>query len=40
MLREKVNLREICLRNVRISTTLLKLGAKSDLTLHDIRYIN
>ncbi|CAD8163780.1 unnamed protein product [Paramecium pentaurelia] len=39
ILREKVKLREICLRNARISTTLLKLGAQSDLTIHDISEI-
>ncbi|CAD8155101.1 unnamed protein product [Paramecium pentaurelia] len=39
ILREKVKLREICLRNVRISTTLLKLCAQVDLTIHDISEI-
>ncbi|CAD8058888.1 unnamed protein product [Paramecium primaurelia] len=34
ILREKVKLREICLRNVRISATLLKLCAQVDLTIH------
>ncbi|CAD8067503.1 unnamed protein product [Paramecium sonneborni] len=39
ILREKVKLREICLRNTRISTTLLKLGTQADLTIHDISEI-
>ncbi|CAD8095628.1 unnamed protein product [Paramecium primaurelia] len=36
MIKEKVQLREICLRNVKIATMLLKIGAAADLTIHDI----
>lgn len=39
MIKEKVQLREICLRNAKIATILLKMGAAADLTIHDIAEI-
>ncbi|CAD8206792.1 unnamed protein product [Paramecium pentaurelia] len=39
MIKEKVQLREICLRNSKIATILLKMGAAADLTIHDISEI-
>ncbi|CAD8117865.1 unnamed protein product [Paramecium sonneborni] len=39
MIKDKVELREICLRNAKIATILLKIGAAADLTIHDIAEI-
>ncbi|CAD8113795.1 unnamed protein product [Paramecium sonneborni] len=36
MMKEKVELREICLRNAKIATIFLKMGAAADLTIYDI----
>lgn len=38
MLGDTLNLKESCLRNMRIAETLLKEGAAAGLTLHDIAW--
>jgi hypothetical protein len=39
MLSERLPLRSVCLKNMRISGTLLKVGARMDLTLQQIGFI-
>ena len=39
MLSESLPIRPVCLKNMRISGTLLKVGARMDLTLEQIGFI-
>ncbi len=39
MLADRLPLRSLCLRNMRITGTLLKVAAKMGLNLHQIGYI-